>query len=76
MKRILSDADVAAIRAAAASGKSQFDIAREYGVTQTHISRVVNGSRRVIAQERVRAAAAAWAAAGGDPDAVHRERGE
>jgi hypothetical protein len=37
--------DVRAIRAAAAKGARQADLARQYGITQAHVSHIVRGLR-------------------------------
>lgn len=42
----LSDDDVAAIRERASAGESGRALGREYGVNQSHISRIVRGRRR------------------------------
>jgi hypothetical protein len=42
----LSDAQIAEIRARRAAGETQTALAREYGVRQSTISRIVNGKRR------------------------------
>lgn len=43
----VNDADLESIRAKHRSGQRQVDLAREYGVTQTTISKIVTGSRKV-----------------------------
>jgi hypothetical protein len=44
--RRLTDADLAEIRRLAAAGVPQNDIAVRFGVTGSHVSRLVNGNRR------------------------------
>jgi predicted transcriptional regulator len=43
---VLSDADVKNIRSEYANGVTQVKLAEKYGVTQSHISRIVRGVRR------------------------------
>lgn len=45
--RVLTDEQVEEIRSAHAGGVPQVDLAKAFGVTISHISRIVNGNRRV-----------------------------
>jgi len=46
MPRKLTDADVAAIRDEAADGRSQREIAEQFGVSRRHVGRIVNDQAR------------------------------
>lgn len=47
LPRYLTDREVDLVRQRAADGESQSDLAREFGVHKSTISRIVNARRRV-----------------------------